>query len=129
MTSNGERWIQITPAEAVPEREARPVKINDLEIALAHVAGGRFLAVENRCPHKGGPLSEGIIGGTTVTCPLHTWRICLETGGVSKPTGQAACVRTFPTKLENGIVSILVDPALQPSTLAVSCEEEEVAAV
>ena len=120
-----ERWIRITPADAVPEREARAVKINDVELALAHVAGGRFLAVENRCPHKGGPLADGIIGGTTITCPMHAWRICLETGQVQKPSGQSPCVRTFPTKLENGIVSIFVDPALQPAPIGASCQEEE----
>lgn len=126
-----ERWIRITPATAVPEREARAVKINGLELALAHVAGGRFLAIENRCPHKGGPLADGIIGGTTVTCPMHAWRICLETGQVQKPGGLAACVRTFPVKLENGIVSILVDPELAPAELAGPCghvAEEAVAA-
>jgi len=124
-----ERWIRITPASAVPAREARAVKMGELEIALAHTADGRFLAVENRCPHKGGPLADGIMGGTTVTCPLHAWRICLETGRVQKPAGEAACVRTFPVKVENDIVSIFVDPALPPSELTTtpcshSLEEE-----
>ena len=47
--------------------------------------GDRFLAVENRCPHGGGPLADGIVGGATVTCPLHNWRICLEAAQVYAP--------------------------------------------
>jgi nitrite reductase (NADH) small subunit len=74
--------------------------------------GDKFLAVENRCPHGGGPLADGIVGGATVTCPLHNWRICLETGAVTKPCADHAfVVRTFETKVEDGIVLLALDQA------------------
>jgi hypothetical protein len=55
---------------------------------------------------------------------LHAWRICLETGQVQKPGGLAACVRTFPVKLENGVVSIFVDPSLEPAEANGACDGE-----
>lgn len=64
------QWIQITGAENFPLREGRSVRLRELTVAVFNM-GDRFLAVENRCPHQGGPLADGIVGGTTVTCPLH----------------------------------------------------------
>jgi nitrite reductase (NADH) small subunit len=102
-------WIRITPVENVPLREGRVVQVGDVEVALFN-ADGRFLAVENRCPHGGGPLADGIVGGTTVTCPLHNWRICLESGQVTKGCsgGQQDPVRTFETRVENDVVLMRV---------------------
>ena len=104
-------WVRLTHAENIPPREGRAVRYGDLSLAVFN-AGGKFLAVENRCPHKEGPLADGIIGGTTVTCPLHNWRICLETGNVAKPCDtDAPRVRTFPVKVENGVVFVGMDEA------------------
>ena len=55
------------------------MKVGNREIAIFNL-GDRFLAVDNRCPHKGGPLADGIVSGTTVVCPLHAWKMSLETG-------------------------------------------------
>jgi len=66
--------------------------------------GGRIFAVDNRCPHKGGPLADGIVSGTTIVCPLHAWKMSLETGeGVSGPS-VASCVETFRTRVEGEVV-------------------------
>lgn len=102
-------WIQITPVSRVPLREGREVALGNTSVALFNM-GDRFLAIENRCPHKGGPLADGIVGDGSVTCPLHNQRICLETGRVTKPcdTGQRP-VRTFDVKVENGIVLLAID--------------------
>ena len=97
-------WIQITETENIPPREGRTVKIGALSIALFNT-GEKFLAVDNRCPHKGGPLADGIVGGTTVTCPLHNWRICLETGEVSKGCdAQMPPVTQYPVRVEEGLI-------------------------
>lgn len=97
-------WTRITDTESIPPREGRTVRFGELSIALFNT-GERFLAVENRCPHKGGPLADGIVGGTTVTCPLHNWRICLESGEVSKPCQEGLPpVLTFPVRIEDGVV-------------------------
>jgi nitrite reductase (NADH) small subunit len=102
-------WIRITAAENIPPREGRAVQIGGLELAIFN-AGSRFLAVENRCPHSGGPLADGIVGGATVTCPLHNWRVCLESGHVQRPCDSATpSVATFPVEVVDGIVMVALD--------------------
>lgn len=99
-------WIRVTAAENIPPREGRTVRLGSLSLAIFNT-GDRFLAIENRCPHGGGPLADGIIGGATVTCPLHNWRVCLESGHVTKPcASDAPQVRTFPVKVQEGIVCL-----------------------
>lgn len=99
-------WIRITEAANIPPREGRAVDLPGQPLAIFNL-GDRFVALENKCPHGGGPLADGIVGGTTVTCPMHNWRICLDSGDVSKPcdSGMSAA-RTFPVRLEDGIVSV-----------------------
>jgi nitrite reductase (NADH) small subunit len=102
-------WIRITPAANIPPREGRSVQLGDLELAIFNL-GDRFVAIENRCPHKGGPLADGIVSSlgdsVTVTCPLHNWRVCVDSGAVRKPGGEAACVRGFQVKVEDGVVMV-----------------------
>ena len=97
-------WIRIAHAEDIPLREGRAVEIDGREVAIFNL-GERFLAVENRCPHRGGPLADGIVSGGTVVCPLHAWKVHLEEGSVVKPR-EHACVATYPVRIDDGIVSI-----------------------
>ena len=102
-------WVRITAAENIPLREGRAVQVGSLHLAIFNT-GDRFLAVENRCPHGGGPLADGIVGGSTVTCPLHNWRVCLESGAVERPCESGApAVTTFPIEVVDGIVMIARD--------------------
>ena len=98
-------WIRVTTIGAIPRREGRAVSLGGRELAIFNL-GDRFLTVENRCPHQGGPLSDGIVSGCTVVCPLHAWRVRLDTGTVDRPGSSAACVRTFPTRVEEGVVMV-----------------------
>ncbi len=106
------QWIRITNCENIPLREGRAVKIGGNDIAVFNL-GDRFLAVDNRCPHNGGPLADGIVSGTTVVCPLHAWKVDLECGSVTKPAHTPACLRTFQTRVEEGVL-LLEASALQP---------------
>src|SRR5688500_19956659 len=100
------RWVRVTQQENIPPREGRPVLIAGRELALFNL-GDRFLATENRCPHQGGPLCDGIVTATSVVCPLHAWKVNLETGAVERPAaGREHCVETFPTRVEDGIILI-----------------------
>ena len=93
-------WFYLGPIDAIPKRGARTVRTPRREIAVFRTASDEFFALENRCPHKGGPLSEGIVHGRKVACPLHNWIIDLENG---EATGaDKGCARSFPVKLENG---------------------------
>lgn len=98
-------WTQITRVENIPPQEGRSVSLGELELAVFNLHD-RFVTIENRCPHKGGPLCDGIVSGTTVVCPLHGWRFDLDSGAAVRAS-LPACVATFPTRVENGI--ILVD--------------------
>ena len=109
-------WIRITPVQNIPAREGRAVKIGDREIAIFNL-GDRFAAIENRCPHSGGPLCDGIISGTTVVCPLHGWRICLDTGIVKKPDVPVQ-VTTFATQVQDGVVLVDIPTAQEHEAAA-----------
>ena len=99
------RWIRVTACENIPAKEGRAALVGDREIALFNL-GDRFLAVDNHCPHEGGPLCDGIVTGASVVCPLHAWKVNLETGAVVRPANVDRCTRTYPTRVEAGIVLI-----------------------
>ena len=98
-------WIDIASLEDIPKRGARVVKTAEGCVAVFRTANDEVFALENSCPHKAGPLSEGIVHGSAVTCPLHNWVISLETGAVQGlDEGQVA---TYPARVEAG--RILLD--------------------
>ena len=98
-------WTRITPEANIPVRQGRAVQIGAEEIAIFNLGQGKFLAVDNRCPHQGGPLADGIVSGDTVVCPLHGWKICLDSGKIQKPD-LPVCVQTYPVRAADGIISI-----------------------
>jgi nitrite reductase (NADH) small subunit len=103
------RWIRVTHCANVPLREGRAVRMGNRELALFNL-GDRFLATDNRCPHQGGPLCDGIVTGDTVVCPLHAWKINLARGHVERPSSAThQCVRTYETRVEDGIVLVQLD--------------------
>ena len=97
------RWMRVTRCDDVPVREGRAVTVGGREIAIFNL-GDRFLATDNRCPHQGGPLCDGIVAGDTVVCPLHAWKVRLDSGIVERPRSGNACVVTYPTRVEDGMV-------------------------
>ncbi|MFC7395625.1 nitrite reductase small subunit NirD [Chelatococcus sp. GCM10030263] len=91
-------WIEIGSINDIPRRGARCVATPAGKIAVFRTADDRVFAIDDRCPHKGGPLSQGIVHGAAVTCPLHNWVIALDTG---KALGaDEGAVRTYPVKVE-----------------------------
>jgi nitrite reductase (NADH) small subunit len=115
---NESRWVQVARAELIPPREGRSIQIGDREIAIfnledpsTRLGAGGFLAVDNKCPHKGGPLCDGIVTGRSVVCPLHAWKINLESGAVERPGSAGACVQAYPVRVDDGIVAVLVPAA------------------
>jgi nitrite reductase (NADH) small subunit len=101
--SSPTEWIQVAYCDDIPLREGREVVIGNRSIAVFNL-GGKFLAVENRCPHRGGPLADGIATGESVVCPLHGWKIDLQNGNVQSPAETPACVKRFATKIEAGML-------------------------
>jgi nitrite reductase (NADH) small subunit len=95
MTMTINDWMYICRLDDLPLSGARVVRIEGRpDIALFRTIDDRVFALHDRCPHKGGPLSQGIVHGARVTCPLHAWVINLDSGCVVEPdVGATACLR------------------------------------
>ena len=91
-------WVAIGSINEIPMRGARCVDTPQGRIGVFRTAEGRVFAIEDHCPHKAGPLSQGIVHGTSVTCPLHNWVISLETGQALG--ADEGAVRTIPVRTE-----------------------------
>jgi nitrite reductase (NADH) small subunit len=105
MKSADHHWIDIGRLEDVPLRGSRVVRTEAGCIAVFRTGENEAFAIDDACPHKRGPLSQGIVHGRAVTCPLHNWVIGLEDG---KAQGaDEGRVRTFPLKIEGG--RLLID--------------------
>ncbi len=97
-------WTEVCAVTDIPRLGARVLARAEGDIAIFRTAQDQVFALLDRCPHKGGALSEGIVAGHTVTCPLHAWNISLETGHACAP--DEGCARRFPVKVEFGTVFI-----------------------
>jgi nitrite reductase (NADH) small subunit len=112
MNAISRNWFDIGPIEQIPPRGARLVKTPRRDIAVFRTAGDEIFALENRCPHRGGPLSDGIVHGRKVACPLHNWIIDLENG---EATGaDRGCARRFAVKVESGRIYLDMGQAVIP---------------
>lgn len=103
-------WIAIGKVSDVPLRGARCVVTPMGKIGVFRTAENDIYAMEDHCPHKGGPLTQGIVHGTSVTCPLHNWVIDLETGQALG--ADEGSVKTLPIRLDGDVIELGLDPAL-----------------
>lgn len=94
-------WLEIGAISTIPLQGSRVVRTSQGDIAVFRTATDRVFALADRCPHKGGPLSQGIVFGERVACPLHNWVIELGSGEAVAP--DQGCARHYPVKIENGI--------------------------
>jgi len=95
-------WVKVLSLGEIPKLGARVVRTKDSEIGVFRLENDSVYAINNKCPHKGGPLSQGIVYGDKVACPLHNWKIILVDGKAEEPdVGETAC---FRTKVEDGFV-------------------------
>ena len=95
-------WIEITQLDEIPVLGSRVVKTESMDIAIFRTSDDRIFAVKDACPHKQGPLSQGIVHGTSVTCPLHNWKIDLASGEALG--ADEGCTNVYDTKVENNMV-------------------------
>lgn len=98
-------WIDVGALSDIAPRGARVVKTPMGCVAVFRTGADEVFAIDNACPHKKGPLVEGIVHGSKVTCPLHNWVISLETGEVEGP--DEGRVDTWRARVEDG--RILID--------------------
>lgn len=97
-------WITVGRVDEIPRQGARVVTTSDGDIAIFRTADDEVFALADKCPHKGGPLSQGIVHGRRVACPLHDWKIALDTGLAAAP--DVGCAARYPVKVSEGMVSL-----------------------
>jgi len=101
-------WIEVGTLEDIPKLGARVVSTPDGDIAVFRTADDEVFALRDACPHKGGPLSQGMVHGKRVSCPLHDWKIQLDSGKAVAP--DEGCAASFPVKLEGGKLFLSTTP-------------------
>jgi nitrite reductase (NADH) small subunit len=101
-----ESWQRACRVEDIPKLGARVVKNAGGNIAVFRNAEDEVFALHDKCPHKGGPLSQGIVHGRKVACPLHNWNIQLEDGCAVAP--DQGCTKSYPVKVEAGEVFLQI---------------------
>ena len=101
-------WIEIGILDDIPRQGARVVRRVDGDIAVFRTLNDEVFALRDKCPHKGGPLSQGIVHGNKVACPLHDWKISLDTGMAVAP--DVGCAARFPVRIDGGKVFLSLSP-------------------
>ena len=100
--------ILIGNVDQIPKGEARTFDVNGLHIAVYHTHSGEVFATQPDCPHRGGPLADGLIGGTTILCPLHDRSFDLRTG--KNLSGDCTNIRAYPVILrQDGGIALQID--------------------
>ncbi len=114
----GNDWQVICRVEDIPVLGSRRVaRARGMDVAVFRNDADQVFALLDRCPHKGGPLSQGIVFGTSVACPLHNWTIGLDDGCAKAP--DEGCTQRFSCRVDEG--EVLLDP-VELATLAVDVE-------
>jgi len=99
-------WTRVCALDEIPVLGARIVRHISGDISVFRNADDEVFALHDRCPHEGGPLSQGIVHGRSVTCPLHNWKVDLGSGEAIAP--DSGCARSFAVKVESGEVFLQV---------------------
>jgi len=111
---NANEWLPICRVEDIPVLGSRRVaRRRGMDVAIFRNSEDQVFALLDRCPHKGGPLSQGIVFGTSVACPLHNWTIGLDDGCARQP--DEGCTTKFACRVEAGQVHL---HSLELATLA-----------
>jgi len=108
MNARSPLWQQVCRVDDIPPLGARRIaREHGLAVAVFRNASDAVFALLDRCPHKGGPLSQGMVFGDSVACPLHNWAIALADGQAKAP--DVGCAVPFGCKVEDGVVYLDAD--------------------
>ena len=108
------QWRRVCSLADIPQLGARVVKTALGNIAVFRNDADEVFALDDRCPHKGGPLSQGIVFGERVACPLHGWAIQLSDGCATAP--DEGCTQRFPVNVDDGDVYLDASALMSPSS-------------
>lgn len=102
-------WFDVGTIADIPKLGARVVASREGPIAVFRTASDHIFALRDKCPHRGGPLSQGIVHGEHVTCPLHGWNIALATGEATAP--DVGCAAAISVRIEAGRIQLRFSPS------------------
>jgi nitrite reductase (NADH) small subunit len=106
-TNNDSKWVDVCSLDDIQSLGSRVVRVaGQADIAIFRCADDQVFAVVDRCPHKGGPLSQGMVFGKRVACPLHNWVIDLDSGQAVAP--DVGCAQTRQVRVVDGRVQLAV---------------------
>lgn len=111
------QWTEIGHMDDIPRLGARVVRTSKGDIAIFRNADDEIFAIEDRCPHRGGPLSQGIVHGRRVTCPMHDWAIELSDGKAVAP--DVGCAEHYSVTVKDGVISLHLEADAAPGLEAV----------
>ena len=100
-------FVPVASANDIPTGEARAYVVGDREVAVFNIDGA-FFAIENSCPHQGGPLAEGFVEGPIVTCPWHAWCFDVRTGAMT--LGAMSSVDAFDVQMDGSTINVSSEP-------------------
>lgn len=104
-----EQEVTLGSVELIPPGEARNFAVGNERVAVFHTRSGELFATQAACPHRNGPLADGLIGDTTVICPLHAWKFDLSSGNLQ---GGDCKLKTYPVRLTpDGLIALTVGTA------------------
>jgi len=112
------QWTEIGHIDDIPRLGARVVQAPEGDIAVFRNADDEIFAIEDKCPHRGGPLSQGIVHGRRVTCTIHNWAIELSNGEAVAP--DEGCATYYGVTVKDCIISLHLEQAATPTLVAVS---------
>jgi nitrite reductase (NADH) small subunit len=95
--AEGDLEVMLGPISAIPVGEGRTFQLGTNRIAVFRTRGEGVFATQAECPHRGGPLADGLLGGHVLVCPLHAWKFDLRTG---ETPGGACGVKTYPVRVD-----------------------------
>jgi len=104
-------WVELCRVQDIPRLGARVARFGEHAVAVFRTSADKVFALLDRCPHRGGPLSQGIVHGSCVTCPLHDWVIDLETGEARGP--DEGRVDRYPVRVEADVVLLGLPAAVR----------------
>lgn len=104
-------WFNIGTIDDIPRQGSRCVKNGDMTIAIFRTMDDNIFAVEDKCPHSDGPLSQGIVHGDCVTCPLHNWVISLSSGEAQG--ADSGRTNTYPIRIDGQAIHLKLQPKNQ----------------
>ena len=110
-TANGKRcmssFVRVASTGEIPPGQAKAFVVGPREIAVFNVAGS-YYAIDNACPHQGGPLAEGWVEGCVVTCPWHAWSFDVRTGAMTP--SDLCTLDTFEVQVAGSAISVSLEP-------------------